>query len=57
MEYRKTVTLNNNRNRILPGDQEPVWSGPTHMDFQALDKRKQDEYSGRAKELYGNTPE
>ena len=57
MEYRKTVTLKNNRNRILPGYQEPVWSGVAQMDFQAFDKRKQDEYSGRAKELYGNTPE
>ena len=57
MEYRKTVTLKNNRNRILPGYQELVWSGAAQMDFQAFDKRKQDEYSGRAKELYGNTPE
>jgi hypothetical protein len=57
LEYRKTVTLKNNRNRILPGYQELVWSGAAQMDFQAFDKRKQDEYSGRAKELYGNTPE
>ena len=31
--------------------------GVKHMDFKAFDRSKLDEYSRRAKELYGNTPE
>lgn len=31
--------------------------GMKHMDFKAFDKSKLDEYSARAKALYGNTPE
>ncbi len=31
--------------------------GVKHMDFKAFDRSKLDEYSKRAKELYGNTPE
>lgn len=31
--------------------------GVRHMDFKAFDRSKLDEYSRKAKELYGNTPE
>ena len=31
--------------------------GVKHMDFKAFDRRKLDEYSRQAKELYGNMPE
>ncbi len=31
--------------------------GVKHMDFKAFDRSKLDEYSKKAKELYGNTPE
>ena len=31
--------------------------GVRHMDFKAFDRSKLDEYSKKAKELYGNTPE
>ena len=31
--------------------------GVKHMDFKAFDRSKLDEYSGQAKELYGNMPE
>ncbi len=31
--------------------------GVRHMDFKAFDRKKLDEYSRKAKELYGNTPE
>ena len=31
--------------------------GVKHMDFKAFDRSKLDEYSRKAKELYGNTPE
>ena len=31
--------------------------GMRHMDFKAFDRSKLDEYSKKAKELYGNTPE